>query len=52
MNNCNCKHASYCKVDSSKCKLDIGNKQPDNRIFGYTTKEIMAKQGRPGRDLS
>ena len=47
MNTCDCKHVSYCKVDSAQCRLvDDPWCKPDGTIFGYTTRAINQKQGR------
>jgi uncharacterized Fe-S cluster protein YjdI len=52
MNNCNCKHKDYCKNNPETCKVkDDPWCKPDGKILGMTTKEIMAKQGRPEKDL-
>ena len=47
MNTCDCKHVSYCKVDSTLCRLvDDPWCKPDGTIFGYTTRSINQMQGR------
>lgn len=54
-----CKHSGYCnlnKTDTENCKnsdseLDEVFGKSGGSIFGMTSKEISAKQGRPENDL-
>lgn len=52
MNNCNCKHVNYCKLNSSECTLEEEWKHfNQDKIMNYSTIEIAAMQGRPELDL-
>ena len=48
-NNCDCKHAEYCKLNPANCTLEEKFKHfNQNTIFNKTTKEISEMQGRKG----
>lgn len=54
-----CKHSGYCNLDEEKtvsctnsdAEVDAVFGTERGSIFGMTSKEIVAKQGRPGQDL-
>ena len=52
MNNCDCKYASYCKLDPLECKLENEFKHfNEDKIMNMTTKQVSGLQGRPQQDL-
>ncbi len=52
MNNCDCKHASYCTSDPEKCTLSEEWKHFNSeKIFNRDTNEISSMQGHGEQDL-
>ena len=52
MNDCDCKHANYCKLDPKECTLENEWKHfNQDKIINMSTKQVSSLQGRPEADL-
>lgn len=52
MNDCDCKHSSYCNLNTSECTLEEEWKHfNQDKIMNLSTKEICKMQGMNMQDL-